>query len=80
MKLAPVLLFERLTSEGLKWGEDWAQVAHVHDEVVLTCKPHLADRVKAAAVWSIEEAGRQLGFNCPLRGNAAVGRSWLEVH
>lgn len=80
MKLAPVLLYQRLSTEGLQWGKDWAMVAHVHDEMQLTCRPELADHIKATAVWSIEEAGRQIGFNIPLRGSAAHGSSWKETH
>ena len=80
MKLAPVLLFERLTAEGYVWGDDWAQVAHVHDEVQLTCKPEHAEYVSEVANWSIAEAGRQLGFTCPLEGEAEIGKSWKDTH
>lgn len=80
MKLAPVLLYERLTAEGYEFGKDWAQVAHIHDEVQLTSRPEHSDYIKQVAVWSIEEAGRQLGFNCPLRGSAGEGSSWKETH
>lgn len=80
MKLAPVLMWKRLESEGLHFGRDWALVAHVHDEVQITCRPEISETIKAVAVWSIEEAGRQLNFNIPLRGNAVVGSSWKETH
>jgi hypothetical protein len=81
MKLAPVLLYERLTSEGFVFGKDWAQVAHVHDEVQLTVRPENVEHIKQVAIWSIEEAGRQLGFKCPLRGSASKpGASWKDTH
>ena len=80
MKLAPVLMWRRLESEGLHFGKDWAMVAHVHDEMQITCRPEIAETIKEVAVWSIEEAGRQLKFNIPLRGNAVVGSSWKETH
>jgi hypothetical protein len=80
MKLAPVLLYQRLSSEGLEWGADWAMVAHVHDEMQITCRPEHQEAIKTAAVWSIEEAGRQLNFNIPLRANAVCGSSWKETH
>ena len=32
-KKATVLLYERLVSEGYVFGEDWALMAHIHDEV-----------------------------------------------
>lgn len=80
MKLAPVLLYERLIAEGYEWGRDFAQVAHVHDEMQLSVRPDIADYVAEVANWSIEEAGRQLGFSCPLAGEAGKGASWKETH
>lgn len=80
MKLAPVLLYQRLTEEGLVWGKDWAMVAHVHDEFQITHDPRHREAIKAAALWSIEEAGRRLNFNIPLRGSAAHGSSWKDTH
>lgn len=80
MKLAPVLLYQRLTEEGLVWGKDWAMVAHVHDEFQITHDPRHREAIKAAALWSIEEAGRRLKFNIPLRGSAAHGSSWKDTH
>lgn len=80
MKLAPVLLYERLLKEGFEWGKDFAFVAHVHDEMQISVRPEIADRVGEMACWSIEEAGKQLGFNCPLAGEADSGSSWKETH
>ena len=80
MKLAPVLLYERLLKEGFEWGKDFAFVAHVHDEMQISVRPEIADRVGELACWSIEEAGNQLGFLCPLAGEADSGTSWKETH
>lgn len=80
MKLAPVLLYERLIDEGYVWGRDFAQVAHVHDEMQISVRPDIADYVGEVACWSIEEAGKQLGFRCPLAGEADTGSSWKETH
>jgi DNA polymerase I-like protein with 3'-5' exonuclease and polymerase domains len=80
MKLAPVLLYERLVAEGYKWGEDFAQVAHVHDEMQITVRPEIAEYVGEVACWAIDEAGKQLGFLCPLAGEAEIGSSWKETH
>lgn len=80
MKLAPVLLYERLVSEGYVWGRDFAQVAHIHDEMQISVRPEIAEYVAEAACWSIEEAGKRLGFACPLAGEAGVGKSWKETH
>lgn len=80
MKLAPVLLYERLIEEGYVWGRDFAQVAHVHDEMQISVRPDLAKHVGEVACWSIEEAGKQLGFRCPLAGEADTGSSWKDTH
>lgn len=80
MKLAPVLLYERLIQEGYEWGKDFAQVAHVHDEVQLSVRPEIAEYVGELAEWSIAEAGRQLGFKCPLVGSSEIGESWKDTH
>lgn len=80
MKKANVILWHELERRGLRFGEDWAQVASVHDEWQLTCKPEIVETIKEVSVWAIEEAGRQLNFNCPLRGNAEHGNNWKETH
>jgi DNA polymerase-1 len=80
MKLAPVLMYERLISEGFVWGPDFAMVAHVHDEMQISVRPDIAQYVADVANWSITEAGNQLGFLCPLAGEAAIGASWKDTH
>jgi len=80
MKLALVLLYDALVSEGYRWASDYAFVANVHDEFQITCRPEIAERVAELAKWSIEEAGKQLNMNIPLRGSAAIGSSWKETH
>lgn len=80
MKLAPVLLYERLLSEGFEWGKDFAFVAHVHDEMQISVRPEIAEYVGKLACRSITKAGAQLGFTCRLDGEADTGASWKETH
>lgn len=80
IKSATVILYDALIARGWRWGREWAQVAHVHDEIQAEVKPDLAEEYGAAAVAAIEEAGRRLGFRCRLTGAFKIGNSWAETH
>ena len=80
MKQATVLLYNKLIGEGLKHGEDWAFVAHIHDEFQLEVHPDRVEKIREYAVKSIREAGEVLGFRCPLDGEAKAGANWAETH
>jgi DNA polymerase I-like protein with 3'-5' exonuclease and polymerase domains len=73
-------LYENLTLNNLKWGEDWAQVAHVHDEVQLIARKELADYVGQEAVKSFQQAGEYYNFRCPITGEYKVGNNWADTH
>ncbi len=80
MKRATVDLHDTLADRGLVFGEDYANVAHVHDEYEFECKPEYADAIGAAAREAIVEAGVALNSRCPLDGEYKIGSNWLEVH
>jgi DNA polymerase I-like protein with 3'-5' exonuclease and polymerase domains len=80
MKLATALVYERMIELGHPHGKDWALVANVHDEFQITVHPDLVETVSEVAEWAIAEAGRQLGFTCPLEGEAQQGESWCQTH
>lgn len=80
VKKATVLLYDRLVAQGWEFGREWAQVAHIHDEIQAEVLPDLADAYGAAAAASITEAGVQLGFRCPLKGEYKIGKNWSETH
>lgn len=80
MKKATCILWEKLTEEGYIFGEDIAQVAHVHDEYQLVCRPELASHVGELGVLAIREAGAFFKFRCPLDGEFKVGKNWEETH
>jgi len=79
-KKASVILYENLTLNDLKWGEDWAQVAHVHDEVQLIARKEIADYVGQQAVKSFQLAGEYYDFRCPITGEYKVGNNWADTH
>ena len=82
MKLATVLLWRSFEQEqGWAFGKEVAQMAHIHDEFQLAVRDDIdKGLVGEIAVWSIREAGKELGFRCPLDGEYKVGRNWAETH
>jgi len=76
MKWAMILYQNRLTTDNVPFK----QVGYVHDEFQIETSPEYADQVGKTVVWSIEEAGKLLGSNCPLTGEFHVGASWGETH
>ena len=80
VKKATVILYQKLTDMGLVFGQDYAQVAHVHDEFQIICRPELAETIGNLAVQSIREAGEFFGFRMPLDGEFKIGKNWAETH
>lgn len=80
MKKATVLFYQYVSTKGYVFGEDYALVAHVHDEMQVLARDEIADEIGELLVKSIREAGEHFGFRCPLDGEYKVGRSWAETH
>lgn len=80
VKLATVLWHWKLAERGWVFGVDYAQVAHVHDEVQGIARPEIAEEVGKLFVESIEEAGRHFGFRVPMTGEYKIGNNWKETH
>lgn len=80
VKLATILFYDNMINAGLRNGEHFMIVAHVHDEVQTLVKEGYEVQVGEAAIAAIREAGVQLGFKCPLDGEYKVGSSWAETH
>lgn len=58
----------------------YKQVAFTHDEFEDEVLPEHAEITGKTRVWSIKQAGIELGSNCPLDGEFRVGNSWATVH
>jgi DNA polymerase I-like protein with 3'-5' exonuclease and polymerase domains len=80
MKKALVLLDAELIASGAKPGFHYEFVANVHDEWQIEALPECAEEVGKVAAWSIEQAGVEFGFRCPLAGQFKLGRSWADTH
>lgn len=80
MKLATVLLHREAPNRGLIFGENYANLAHVHDEFQFEVVPELADTLGKLAVECIREAGVILKSRCPLDGEYKIGPDWSKTH
>jgi len=69
-----------LLEKEFKYGEDYKQVAFVHDEVQLTVKKEHAKRIGDLAVKAIGIAGERYNFRIPLTGEYKSGSSWASTH
>ena len=80
MKQATIFLHKKLEEKGYVYGEDYYQVAHIHDEVQLIAKEKIADEIGQIAVQSIRHTTEHFKFRCPLEGAYKVGYNWSETH
>lgn len=79
MKEATCLLHRALKSKG--WTtKDVMQVGHIHDEIQFQVREEIADDVGRISVQAIRDAGKSLGFRCPLDGEYRIGHNWAETH
>jgi len=81
VKAATVNMETILENEGLLFGEHWALMAHIHDEIQAeAANAWVADRVGRAFVEGLVQAGDQFNFRCKLDGEYKVGGNWAETH
>ncbi len=69
-----------LLQEEFEDGEDYAQVAFVHDEVQLTVKREYGNRIGELGVKAIAIAGEKYNFRIPLTGEFKTGSNWATTH
>lgn len=80
VKKATCILYEDLEALGLRFGEDWGYVAHIHDEFQTLVRPEHVEVYMKLAINSFKKAGEYFNLKCPLTGEARVGQNWMESH
>ena len=80
VKKATTILYNDLTTRGLKFGKDWAFVAHVHDEFQTLVRPEYVELYKELAIDSFRKSGEYFNLKCPMTGEARVGQNWEQTH
>jgi len=76
MRLANLLWYSKAKKEGL----NFKQCAWVHDEWQTEVDADQAERLGELQVQAIKDAGTFFKLNCPMDGEAKIGRNWLETH
>jgi len=76
MKQALVILYRSLK----RYKLDARFLLNVHDEWQIEASPDHAEEVARLGVLAIKEAGEVLKLNCPLSGEAKIGKNWAETH
>ena len=59
---------------------DYAVVAWVHDEIVIACRPEIADTIAQVCVDAAIQSGKFYNLQCPTAAGAAIGASWAAIH
>ena len=80
MKQALINCDDLLQQEGWIPGQHFEFVANIHDEYQIEVDADKAERCAELAVEAIRKAGQDLGFKCPLDGEAKIGNNWAETH
>mgnify|MGYP003121515221 FL=1 len=76
MRLANLFWHRQAKKEGI----NFKQCAWVHDEWQTEVDEHQAHRLGEIQVQSIVDAGKFFKLNCPMDGEAKIGKNWLETH
>lgn len=78
---------QHLRTDGLILGQDFNQVAFVHDELQFECRKGLwidkekgEHRVGEAAKRAVKETGSVLNLRCQLDCEYKVGHNWAQTH
>jgi len=80
MKQVVINIHRNLYNQGLNYGVDWQQHAFVHDEVQLSCRPGVAEKVTELSLSAFKQAGEEFAFRVPIEGDAKSGTCWYETH
>lgn len=79
-KQATIHADDELHSRGYTFGKDWANCAHVHDELQVEAKEPLADEVGQVIVEAMRRCTETFDFRCPIDGEYKIGNNWKETH
>jgi len=80
MKQVVINLNTSLQNLNLVYGEDWMQLAMIHDEIQLACLPEHKELVMAQALEAFPAAQKFFKFPCKIEGDAKIGYTWADTH
>lgn len=76
MRMANMMWHKQAKAEGI----NFKQCVWVHDEWQTEVDEDQAVRLGEIQVQAITDAGKFFKLNCPMDGEAKIGKSWLETH
>lgn len=79
MSAAYCFLHKRLKAK-YKCGVDFRIICFYHDEYTIECKEEIAEDVARIAEQCIVDAGKYYKIQCPHAGEAAIGKTWWDIH
>ena len=80
VKQGTIILNEELHKAGFIWGEDYAQVLHIHDEIQFVVKKDKVEKFKEITKSIFKKTQDHFNFRCPLDGEIKVGNNWSDTH
>ena len=80
VKQATIIFHELAYGIGFKFGEDYAMVLHVHDEMQFVVHKDKIEEFKNIASGLFNKTKDYFGFKCELAGEIKVGSNWSETH
>lgn len=80
VKQATVFADEEMHRRGYSFGKDWANCAHVHDELQVEAREAIAEEVGQVIVAAMRRCTEHFSFRCPIDGEWKVGNNWKETH
>jgi DNA polymerase I len=80
VKQGTIIINEELHKAGFKWGEDYAMVLHIHDEMQFIVKKEKLEEFKTIAKSIFKKTQDFFNFKTPLDGEIKVGDNWSLTH
>ena len=80
VKKATIIAYLEMTKRGYVFGKDYANVAHIHDELQLIARKEIADEIGQICTDSFVKAGEYFKLRCPTDGEYKTGCNWAETH
>jgi len=80
MKKCLIKWWYRIHQRGLKYDRDFKLCANVHDEIVLQCRPEIADELGREFNTQMAEVAKSYNIKCELPMSYEVGSNWSEIH
>lgn len=73
-------LVHKYLARKYKWGEDYVVVCFYHDEITVECRDEIKEDVATILESAFDAASSYFKLGVPQKGEASIGKNWLEVH